>query len=71
MCRSARFYPGGIDSSTVVQFLSKSLPSQLQTFALGYREESYSEFHYARQVAEHFDTLHRELLDQPDRSRRN
>jgi len=63
------FLSGGIDSSTVVQFLSKSLPSQLQTFALGYREESYSEFSYAKRVAEHFKTLHRELLIKPiDRS---
>src|SRR5579863_202614 len=56
---------GGIDSSTVVEFLSKSLPTQLQTFALGYREESYSEFPYARRVAEHFHTQHRELLISP------
>jgi len=59
------FLSGGIDSSTVVQFLSKSLPTQLQTFALGYREESYSEFGYARQVADHFGTRHRELLISP------
>lgn len=59
------FLSGGIDSSTVVEFLSKSLPSQLQTFALGYSEESYSEFPYARQVAKHFNTLHRELLISP------
>jgi asparagine synthase (glutamine-hydrolysing) len=59
------FLSGGIDSSTVVEFLSKALPSQLQTFALGYREESYSEFSYAREVAEHFGTLHRELLINP------
>jgi asparagine synthase (glutamine-hydrolysing) len=59
------FLSGGIDSSTVVQFLSNALPTQLQTFALGYREESYSEFSYARQVAEHFNTLHRELLISP------
>jgi asparagine synthase (glutamine-hydrolysing) len=59
------FLSGGIDSSTVVEFLSKSVPTQLQTFALGYREESYSEFSYARQVATHFNTLHRELLISP------
>jgi asparagine synthase (glutamine-hydrolysing) len=59
------FLSGGIDSSTVVQFLSKSLSSQLQTFALGYQEESYSEFQYAKQVAAHFGTHHRELLISP------
>jgi asparagine synthase (glutamine-hydrolysing) len=59
------FLSGGIDSSTVVQILSQSLSGQMQTFALGYREESYSEFGYARQVAQHFNTLHRELLINP------
>ena len=59
------FLSGGIDSSTIVQFLRDALPTQLQTFALGYREESYSEFAYAKQVAEHFNTMHRELLISP------
>ncbi len=64
------FLSGGIDSSTVVQFLARSMPSRLQTFALGYREESYSEFSYARRVAEFFDTSHRELLIEPIDSER-
>jgi len=59
------FLSGGIDSSTVVSFLSRSVPAGLQTFALGYREASFSEFEYARQVAEHFHTRHTELLVQP------
>ena len=59
------FLSGGIDSSTVVSFLSKSVPSGLQTFALGYRESSFSEFEHARRVAEHFRTQHRELLVRP------
>jgi len=59
------FLSGGIDSSTVVSFLSRSLPTGLQTFALGYREASFSELAYARQVAEHFHTRHTELLVRP------
>jgi asparagine synthase (glutamine-hydrolysing) len=59
------FLSGGIDSSTVVSFLSRSLPAGLQTFALGYREASFSEFEHARRVAEHFHTRHTELLVQP------
>ncbi|MDE2448024.1 MAG: asparagine synthase (glutamine-hydrolyzing) [Gammaproteobacteria bacterium] len=59
------FLSGGIDSSTVVSFLSHSLPAGLQTFALGYREASFSELEYARQVAEHFHTRHTELLVRP------
>jgi asparagine synthase (glutamine-hydrolysing) len=59
------FLSGGIDSSTVVSFLSRTLPGGLQTFALGYREASFSEFEYARRVAEHFHTRHTELLVRP------
>jgi asparagine synthase (glutamine-hydrolysing) len=59
------FLSGGIDSSTVVGFLSQSSAEPLQTFALGYRERTFSEFEYARQVAEHFQTRHRELLIPP------
>jgi asparagine synthase (glutamine-hydrolysing) len=59
------FLSGGIDSSTVVSFLSRSAPAPLQTFALGYREKSFSELEYARQVADHFGTRHKELLIPP------
>jgi len=59
------FLSGGIDSSTIVSFLSRSAPAPLQTFALGYRERSFSEFEYARQVADHFRTRHQELLIPP------
>ena len=59
------FLSGGVDSSTVVSFLSRTLPAGLQTFALGYREASFSELGYARIVAEHFHTRHTELLVRP------
>lgn len=59
------FLSGGIDSSTVVSFLSRSAPAPLQTFALGYSERSFSEFEYARKVAGHFHTRHTELLIPP------
>ena len=59
------FLSGGIDSSTVVSFLSDAVPTGLQTFALGYREASFSEFDHARRVATHFGTHHRELLIKP------
>jgi asparagine synthase (glutamine-hydrolysing) len=59
------FLSGGIDSSTVVSFLSRSMPAGVQTFALGYRDSSYSELPYARLVAEHFHTRHTELLVRP------
>jgi asparagine synthase (glutamine-hydrolysing) len=59
------FLSGGIDSSTIVQFLARSAIQPLQTFALGYAEASFSEFEYARRVAGFFETRHRELLVRP------
>ena len=59
------FLSGGIDSSTVVQFLARAVSFQLQTFALGYPEASFSEFEYAQRVATFFGTDHRELLVRP------
>lgn len=59
------FLSGGLDSSTVVSVLARSLPRPVQTFALGYREASFSEFPHARRVAEHFHTRHAELLIRP------
>jgi asparagine synthase (glutamine-hydrolysing) len=59
------FLSGGIDSSTVVSMLSRASPTALRTFALGYRERSFSELDYARQVAGHFNTRHLELLIPP------
>jgi asparagine synthase (glutamine-hydrolysing) len=59
------FLSGGIDSSTIVQFLARSPGPPLQTFALGYAEASFSEFDHARRVADFFGTEHRELLVSP------
>jgi asparagine synthase (glutamine-hydrolysing) len=59
------FLSGGIDSSTIVSFLSRTVAAGLDTFALGYREASFSEFEHARRVAAHFHTRHTELLVRP------
>ncbi len=37
----------------------------VRTFSLGYREEAFTEFSYARRVADHFKTKHTELLIDP------
>jgi asparagine synthase (glutamine-hydrolysing) len=58
------FLSGGLDSSSIVSALSNS-QSSLKTLSLGYEESSYSEFDYARLVAEHFGTDHKELLIAP------
>jgi asparagine synthase (glutamine-hydrolysing) len=57
---------GGIDSSTVVAFMSEALSVPVQTFSIGFDDQTYNELPYARQVAAHFCTEHREEVLQPD-----
>ncbi len=59
------FLSGGIDSSTVVAMMRRASSGPIRTFALGYREAGFSEFSYARRVADHFATEHSELLIDP------
>jgi asparagine synthase (glutamine-hydrolysing) len=54
------FLSGGLDSSVVVASASDAVRSPMQTFSIGFREESFSELPYARQVAERYGTRHTE-----------
>jgi asparagine synthase (glutamine-hydrolysing) len=56
----AAFLSGGIDSSLLVAILAKIQPG-LQTFHVKFAEAGYDESPYARRVAEHCGTRHREL----------
>jgi asparagine synthase (glutamine-hydrolysing) len=52
---------GGVDSSLVTAMAART-SSRLKTFTVGFRgHERYDEASYARAVADHFDTDHREL----------
>jgi len=59
------FLSGGIDSSTVVAMMRRASAGPIRTFALGYKEAGFSEFAYAKKVANHFGTVHNELLIDP------
>jgi len=59
------FLSGGIDSSSVVAMMSRIMGEGVPTFSLGYREAAFSEFSYAKKVADHFKTKHTELLIDP------
>lgn len=59
------FLSGGIDSSTVVAFMSRHFPGKIRTFSLGYRDKSYTEFQYAKRIADLFGTEHAELRIDP------
>lgn len=59
------FLSGGVDSSVVVALMTQ-LSSQIKTFSVGFKDESYSELKYARAVAKKFSTDHHELIIEPD-----
>jgi len=56
------FLSGGIDSSIVTGIMSQLTNQPIQTFAVGFDEEGYSELPYARLAADHFGTEHHELV---------
>jgi asparagine synthase (glutamine-hydrolysing) len=60
------FLSGGLDSSVVVASSAGAVQGPMQTFSIGFREESFSELPYARQVAEQFGTRHTEEIVTPD-----
>ncbi|MBZ5548223.1 MAG: asparagine synthase (glutamine-hydrolyzing) [Acidobacteriia bacterium] len=56
------FLSGGLDSSAVAALMAKIRREPIETFSVGYPEQSYSELPYARTVADHLKSLHHEVL---------
>jgi asparagine synthase (glutamine-hydrolysing) len=55
------FLSGGLDSSAVAALTTKIRKEPIETFAVGYGEELFSELPYARTVAEHLKSRHHEV----------
>ncbi|MGA7928923.1 MAG: asparagine synthase (glutamine-hydrolyzing) [Candidatus Sulfotelmatobacter sp.] len=55
------FLSGGLDSSAVAALMTKIRGEPIETFSVGYPEQSYSELPYARTVARHLNSVHREV----------
>ena len=55
------FLSGGLDSSAVAALTTKIRGDRIQTFAVGYGEEQFSELKYAREVSEHIRSEHHEV----------
>jgi asparagine synthase (glutamine-hydrolysing) len=60
------FLSGGIDSSCIVAMMADLGVAPLKTFSIGFDDSSYNELHYARCVAQHYGTEHRELVLKSD-----
>jgi asparagine synthase (glutamine-hydrolysing) len=60
------FLSGGVDSSVVVACAAGFTPGPLQTFSIGFTEDSFNELPFARQVAGAYGTRHEEEVVTPD-----
>jgi asparagine synthase (glutamine-hydrolysing) len=59
------FLSGGVDSATVVGLMSQLSSAPVQTFSIGFDEESFDELRYARLAARAFGTDHHEEILKP------
>ncbi|HRY62336.1 MAG TPA: asparagine synthase (glutamine-hydrolyzing) [Candidatus Paceibacterota bacterium] len=56
------FLSGGLDSSAIAYYAQKNSKDKIKTFSIGFREDSFDESKYARQVAEYLGTDHYEKI---------
>ncbi|MBT3604267.1 MAG: asparagine synthase (glutamine-hydrolyzing) [Candidatus Latescibacteria bacterium] len=57
---------GGIDSSYIVALMSQLTDQPVQTFSIGFEEQSYNELAHAQTIADHFGTQHHPLVVNPN-----
>jgi len=56
------FLSGGLDSSTIAYYAQKNNLQKIKTFSIGFKEKSFDESKYARQVADFLGTEHYEKI---------
>jgi asparagine synthase (glutamine-hydrolysing) len=55
------FLSGGLDSSAVAALMTKVRREPIETFSVGYSEQTYSELAYAKTVSQHLNSVHHEV----------
>ena len=60
------FLSGGIDSSTIVASMSAASTDPIQTFSIGFKDATYNELPYAREMAQRVGSIHQEKQLNPD-----
>ncbi len=58
---SGAFLSGGVDSSVLTALMAQLAPQRIKTFTIGFSDPGYSEFEYARLMAERYNTDHKEI----------
>ncbi len=56
------FLSGGFDSSAIAAYAQKHHQGKIKTFSIGFEQQGYNEFKYARKVAEHIQSDHHEKI---------
>lgn len=60
------FLSGGLDSSAITAIMSKISSKPIKTFSIGFKDKSFNELEYAREVARLFHTEHYEYIVEPN-----
>jgi len=56
------FLSGGLDSSLVLNSMSKFYDNNIKTFSIGFDDTDYDESKYASEVAQHYGTHHNSII---------
>ncbi|MFA8342121.1 MAG: asparagine synthase (glutamine-hydrolyzing) [Rhodothermaceae bacterium] len=56
------FLSGGVDSSVITAIMAQEMKDPVKTFTIGFEEQGYNEFEYAKIVADKYKTEHREII---------